>query len=199
MADSALHAIRDALARRRVPLGFLFAAVVLWLARPTVGTLRVGAAVGAVGEALRIWAAGHLNKSREVTASGPYRFAAHPLYVGSSIMGGGLAIASGSIAAAVVIGVYLIATVTAAIAREEAFLRAKFGGAYDRYRAAHPSALDRGAAGPSGPAFDRDRRFALSLALANREYRALAGFIVAVLLLVWKATYNGTFWAAVNR
>ena len=30
-------------------------------------------AVAALGEALRIWAAGHLNKSREVTSSGPYR------------------------------------------------------------------------------------------------------------------------------
>ncbi len=50
------------------------------------------------GEALRIWAAGHLNKSREVTSSGPYRWFAHPLYVGSSIMGVGLAVASGSVA-----------------------------------------------------------------------------------------------------
>ncbi len=52
-----------------------------------------------------IWAAGHLNKSREVTASGPYRWVAHPLYVGSSIMGVGLAIASGSLIVAVVIAV----------------------------------------------------------------------------------------------
>ena len=33
-----------------------------------------GAVVALVGEALRIWAAGHLEKSREVTRSGPYRF-----------------------------------------------------------------------------------------------------------------------------
>ena len=39
------------------------------------------------GEALRIWAAGHLEKGREVTASGPYRWTRHPLYLGSTIIG----------------------------------------------------------------------------------------------------------------
>jgi hypothetical protein len=29
--------------------------------------------------------------------------------------------------------------------------------------------------------------------MANREYRAAAGVVGAVLLLLWKATYNGTF------
>ena len=72
------------LARLRVALGFVCGALVLWLAQPTAGSLLAGGAVAVVGEALRIWAAGHLNKSREVTSSGPYRWFAHPLYVGSS-------------------------------------------------------------------------------------------------------------------
>ena len=45
---------------------------------------------------MRVWAAGHLLKAREVTRSGPYRFVAHPLYLGSSLIGVGLAIGSGS-------------------------------------------------------------------------------------------------------
>ena len=66
--------------------------VVLWLAQPTRATLAIGTALAIGGECLRVWASGHLNKAREVTASGPYRWFAHPLYVGSSIMGVGLAI-----------------------------------------------------------------------------------------------------------
>lgn len=173
------------LARLRVPLGFLFALLVVWLAEPTGALLLLGGVVAACGEALRIWAAGHLNKSREVTASGPYRWFAHPLYVGSSVMGVGLAIASGNAVVAVLIAVYFGATITAAVRSEEAFLRQKFGDHYDRYR--------RGAAG----AHDRDavtRRFALAQAMANREYRALGGVILAVLLLGLKAAYNGAFW-----
>ena len=172
------------LARLRVPLGFLFALLVLWLAQPTGQTLFWGSLVAIVGESLRIWAAGHLNKSREVTTSGPYRWIGHPLYTGSSIMGVGLAIASGSVIVAALIGVYLVTTITAAIRSEEAFLREKFGDQYDCYRRGSADSL--AAAGT--------RRFSLRQAIANREHRAVVGLAVAVLVLVLKATYNGLFW-----
>ena len=68
-----------ALTRRRVALGFALAAIVLWLAQPTIRSMIVGAAIAVVGESLRIWAAGHVEKSREVTRSGPYRLTRHPL------------------------------------------------------------------------------------------------------------------------
>jgi len=175
------------LARLRVPLGFAFAILVIVLARPTGATLAMGSALAAVGEALRIWAAGHLNKSREVTSSGPYRWFAHPLYVGSSVMGAGLAVASGSVSVAVLIALYLGSTITAAVRSEEAFLRGKFGDQYDRYRRGEIGARDGAAA---------SRRFAVAQAMANHEYRAVAGLVVAVLLLCGKAAYNGAFWWA---
>ena len=58
--------VSRALARWRVPLGFACAVVVFWLAEPTRATLEHGTLIAAAGEALRFWAAGHLNKSREV-------------------------------------------------------------------------------------------------------------------------------------
>ncbi|HET7031631.1 MAG TPA: methyltransferase, partial [Casimicrobiaceae bacterium] len=82
------------LARRRVALGFVVGVATLVLARPTWRTWCVGLSIAAAGEALRIWAAGHLEKSREVTRSGPYRWTRHPLYVGSAIMAVGIVIAS---------------------------------------------------------------------------------------------------------
>lgn len=179
--------IVHALARLRVPLGFVFGAIVLALARPTGRSLAIGFGVAAVGEAIRIWAAGHLNKAREVTTSGPYRWVRHPLYVGSSVMGAGLAIASGSVTVAVLIAVYLVATLTAAIKSEDAFLRRTFGEQYDLYREGQ-MAKRAESAGRS------PRRFSVAQAMANREYRAVAGFLVAVLLLILKATYNGSFW-----
>jgi Phospholipid methyltransferase len=171
------------LARLRVPLGFVFALVVLWLAQPTGQSLLWGSLVALAGESLRIWAAGHLNKSREVTSSGPYRWIGHPLYAGSSIMGAGLAIAANNWVVSVLIAVYLLTTITAAIRSEEAFLREKFGDRYDQYRRGSVDGL-------ATPA----RRFTAAQAIANREHRALAGLAVAVLLLVLKATYNGLFW-----
>ncbi|MDR1990201.1 MAG: isoprenylcysteine carboxylmethyltransferase family protein [Acidobacteriaceae bacterium] len=171
-------------ARARVPLGFLFAILVLWLAAPTGRSLVIGSVIAVIGEALRIWAAGHLNKSREVTVSGPYRWFAHPLYVGSAVMGVGLAVASGSVMVAALVATYLAVTIGAAIRSEEAFLRQKFGDRYDRYRRGIDD--DR-------IAVERRRRFSLAQAIANREYRAMTGVVAAVLLLLLKAAYNGMF------
>lgn len=180
--------VADRLARWRVPLGFVFGAAVLWLARPTRATLAAGVPIAVAGEGLRVWAAGHLNKAREVTASGPYRWLAHPLYVGSSVMGLGVAIACGRAMVLVLVAAYLGVMLTAAIKSEEAFLRRTFGDRYDRYRASADEAADG------------TRAFALRQALANREHRAVAGLSVAILLLILKAAYNGLFWqGAVGR
>ena len=158
------------LARRRVALGFPLALFVLYLATPTVRSIAIGAVIALVGQAIRLWAAGHLEKSREVTVSGPYRFMRHPLYVGSSIMGVGVAIASQSFAVAVLVALYMGLTISSAIRSEEAFLRERFGSSYDDY------------AQSRGPRVER--RFSLERAWRNKEYRAPAGLVLLLLLLV---------------
>ncbi len=176
------------LARLRVALGWVFGVLVIVLAQPTPRSLGTGAAIAACGEAIRVWAAGHLNKAREVTSSGPYRFVGHPLYVGSTVIGVGVAVASASIPVAVLIAVYLSATVTAAIKSEEAFLRRTFGEQYELYR----RGIEARRASPGAAR----RRFSVQQAIANREYRAVIGLVIAMLLLALKATYNGMFWRA---
>ena len=170
------------LARFRVALGWVFGPLVLLLAEPSTASLLVGLAMAVAGESLRFWAAGHLNKSREVTSSGPYRWFSHPLYVGSSIMGLGLGIASHSLIAIGLIAFYLALTLTAAIRSEEAYLRRLFGEHYDRFKGGE---LLRDS--------EAQRRFSLAQALANHEPRAVVGLVVAWLLLFFKATYNGMF------
>jgi protein-S-isoprenylcysteine O-methyltransferase Ste14 len=177
------------LARLRVALGFVFGVLALVLAQPTTRSLLAGMTIAACGEAMRIWAAGHLRKSREVTVSGPYRWVAHPLYVGSSVMGLGLAIASASVIVAALVAIYLAATLTAAIKSEEAYLRRTFGDQYDLYRSGIV-AKRRERSGASR------RPFRFEQAVANREYRAVVGLGITILLLIWKATYNGAFWRA---
>jgi protein-S-isoprenylcysteine O-methyltransferase Ste14 len=160
------------IARLRVPLGFLFGIIVLWLATPTSTTLVIGAAIAIAGEIIRIWAAGHLEKGREVTSSGPYSFTRHPLYLGSTLIGVGLAIGSGSWIVAAIVLAYLAITYTAAIRTEEAHLTAKFGDAYPAYRAGRMSV---------------PRAFSFERAMRNREYRAAIGIAVVLIVLLWKA------------
>lgn len=156
----------------RVPLGFACGVVALVLAHPTTVSLVTGGIAAAAGESLRFWAAGHLEKGREVTKSGPYRWNRHPLYVGSSIIALGIAIASVSVAVWALVAAYLALSLTAAIRTEEAALTAKFGREYIEYREGHLT--------------DVNGRFSLSRALGNREPRAVIGVGAGWLLLALK-------------
>lgn len=164
--------LRQFLARRRVALGFVFGVAVVYLAQPTWRSLGIGAAIALVGQAMRLWAAGHLEKSREVTRSGPYRWTRHPLYVGSSVIALGVVIAARHPLVTIVTVVYMVATLTAAIRTEEVFLRGAFGDIYDRYRASAAEPMARG--------------FSLERAFRNREYRAVAGLLIGFGLLALK-------------
>jgi len=164
------------LARWRVPLGFLTGAAVLWLARPTPGSLMTGGAVAAIGELLRVWAAGHLEKGREVTRSGPYRFMRHPLYVGSTIVGAGAAIAAARLSVAALVTLYLASTIISAIRTEETGMRAAFGDQYDAYVQSCATPIDRA--------------FSLKRAMKNKEYRAVAGLAAVAAILAVKAALS---------
>src|SRR6185503_6598574 len=157
------------LARRRVALGAVMALAALVLARPTWNSWYAGLAVAVIGEGVRVWAAGHLEKSREVTTSGPYRWMRHPLYVGSSILALGIVIAAKSYLLGGLAALYLSTTIPAAIRSEEAFLRRRFGDAYDRYARAESDGVAR--------------RFSLERAVRNKEYRAVLGTVVGFALL----------------
>jgi protein-S-isoprenylcysteine O-methyltransferase Ste14 len=162
-----------AVARARVPLGFVCAAAVLWLSTPTGRSLTIGAVVAAIGEGIRIWAAGHLEKGREVTQSGPYRLTRHPLYLGSAIIGAGAAIASARVSVAIIIAAYMAVALGAAIRHEEASMRAAFGESYDAYAQSRTRPVERS--------------FSLGRAMKNKEYKAVAGLAAVAAILAIKA------------
>jgi protein-S-isoprenylcysteine O-methyltransferase Ste14 len=160
------------LARWRVFLGFVFATIVLWLATPTPQSLAIGAAIAILGESIRLWAAGHLEKSKEVTSSGPYRYTRHPLYMGSSLIGIGMAVVANNLIVAIVVVAYLVLTLTAAMRSEEAHLREKFGDAYDAYAQKRAPSIERS--------------FSWQRAIYNREHHTIAGLLAGLGLLFGK-------------
>jgi protein-S-isoprenylcysteine O-methyltransferase Ste14 len=163
------------LARWRVFLGFVFAAVVLYLATPSAMSLAIGALVAMAGESIRLWAAGHLEKSKEVTQSGPYRYTRHPLYLGSSLIGIGMAIVANNLAVMVIVVAYLALTLTAAMRSEEAHLREKFGDAYDAYAQNRAGYVERA--------------FSWQRAIYNREHHTIAGLVLGLMLLAVKLVF----------
>ena len=174
--DEAWGGLRARLARRRVALGFVAALVAVIVARPTWASWAIGLVVACAGEAIRVWAAGHIEKGREVTTSGPYRWMRHPLYVGSSVMAAGVMVAARSPILAVVATAYMVATITAAVTSEEAHLRQKFGDAYGRYARAEAARTPRS--------------FSLERAMRNREYRAASGLVAGFLILALKVAFT---------
>lgn len=175
----------EALARSRVPLGFVFGAAVVWTAQPTSRSLAIGGVVAAAGELVRVWAAGHLEKGREVTRSGPYRLTRHPLYTGSTLIGAGVAIASARWSVAGIVAAYLVPTIVSAVRHEEANMRAAFGAGADGADSA--DSYDAYVASRATPV---DRAFSLERALRNKEYRAAAGLAVMAAIFAFKVMWR---------
>ena len=171
--ERAMDRLAAQVARMRVPLGFACAMLFFWLARPTAQSLAIGGTIALVGEAVRFWAAGHLEKGREVTQSGPYRLTRHPLYLGSAIIALGAAVASARGGAMALIAAYMTATIASAIHHEEAGMRASFGDQYDAYAESRGTAVAR--------------PFSLARAMKNKEHKAVAGLAAVAAILAAKA------------
>ena len=164
--------------RLRVPFGYLTAIAVFVFARPSPASLAAGGVLALAGEALRLWAAGHIEKTRALATGGPYAHTRNPLYLGSLLMAAGVAVAAASPWAALAVAVYLAAFYPSVIREEAAFLRGRFGEEYAAWAAAVPLFLPR--LTPGGP---RATRFQWQRVRRNREWRtAIALPALAALL-----------------
>jgi protein-S-isoprenylcysteine O-methyltransferase Ste14 len=70
----------------KVVLVVLAFAALVWLARPSPVWFLAGGALVGLGEMIRLWAAGHLQKNADVTTTGPYAHVKNPLYLGSLLI-----------------------------------------------------------------------------------------------------------------
>ncbi|HKQ07886.1 MAG TPA: isoprenylcysteine carboxylmethyltransferase family protein [Blastocatellia bacterium] len=174
--------------RIRVPAGLVLAPLLIISAKPSPRTLLIGAAVAFAGLWIRAWASGYLRKNMELTTSGPYAYTRNPLYLGTFIMGGGIALASGAWWFAVVyVTLYLLIYVPVMIAEAET-LEQLFADEYPDYSREVPLFVPRATAyqSPRTGGVDRERRFSWSQYSRHREYRAAIGVVVALALLVAK-------------
>jgi protein-S-isoprenylcysteine O-methyltransferase Ste14 len=164
------------IARRiRVPLGFVFAVVFLWLAQPTGKTMALSLLLVVPGVWLRAYAAGYVRKNAELTFTGPYAYTRNPLYLGSMLIAFGFALASASWAILIALTVLFAAIYIPTILSEEAYLREHFAG-FDAYAAKVPRLLPR--LTPAQFPADENAsggRFSAEQWRHHREYNALMG------------------------
>jgi protein-S-isoprenylcysteine O-methyltransferase Ste14 len=175
----------SAIARRvRVPLGFGFAILYLWLAKPSLKSVLAGAGLVIPGLVIRALASGYLQKNEQLATGGPYAYTRNPLYTGSLILSVGFALAARSwwIVAGIVLLFFVI--YLPVIRVEEAFLRERFP-QFAEYAREVPSLL------PRVSRFGKRRgSFSWDLYWKHREYNATLGSaaIMAALLakILWR-------------
>jgi len=150
------------------------------LASPSAASLALGAVVAAVGLALRGWSAGTIHKDEVLTTSGPYAYVRNPLYVGSFLIGAGLAVAGGSWLWLVLFLGFFAVMYGPTVSAEAARLTERFGHRYVEYGTKVPAFLPR-----LTPFVDHDTGagFAWAQYQRNREWEALLGAVAAFALL----------------
>ena len=177
--------------RIRVPLGFVFAAFFVWLARPTWTFVALSVVLGIPGLWLRGYASGYVKKNTEVTMTGPYGYTRNPLYLGSMLIAFGFALAAHSVWIAIALVVLFTVIYIPVIRSEEDFLRSKFTG-YDEYARRVPRLIPRFHS--SVTSSEEQGAFSGELYRKHREYNALIGSVaiyaaLALKLCFWRSRF----------
>jgi protein-S-isoprenylcysteine O-methyltransferase Ste14 len=169
------------IARRiRVPMGFVFAGVFLWLARPSWKTLAISLALVAPGLWLRGYAAGYVRKNTELTTTGPYAHTRNPLYLGSMSIAFGFALAAWSWVLLLLLAVLFAAIYVPTIQSEEEYLRGRFPG-FAEYSRQVPRLLPRWRVAADG---GEPGSFSSALYRHHREYNSAMGAAAIYLALI---------------
>ena len=165
--------------RLRVPAGFVLLIAFAWLSQPSESSLQAGLPISVLGLFLRAWAAGHLAKNQNLATSGPFAYIRNPLYLGTLITAAGLVLAAGELPLGILFAAVFVLIYLPVIELEEQHLRNIFPG-YAAYAARIHRFLPL-AKWPGTPT-----PFSWPLYRRNEEYKALAGFLIAVAWLIWK-------------
>ena len=169
--------------RIRVPLGFVFAAAYLWLARPTLASIAGGVLFIVPGLLLRALASGQLEKNQALATAGPYAYTRNPLYFGSLVMAAGFTLAARSWWVALLTLAMFFSIYLPVISSEERFLKAHFP-EFEEYARRVPRFL---------PRLRGHQRispgFRWHLYWKHREYNAAAGALLLCAALVGKAVW----------
>ncbi len=171
-------------AHNRVRVTIVVGLAYVAFSRPYWGGLAAGTAVIALGQAIRFWGAGYLEKNVRLASGGPYRLVRHPLYAGSFLMGLGLAIGVEN-AVWWTLG-YLVLFVgffVPAIHVEELRLQSIFGAEYQDLMVEVPALIPRLKNRSSPPATPRETpTFAWGRVLRNREGRSVVAMLALVIV-----------------
>jgi protein-S-isoprenylcysteine O-methyltransferase Ste14 len=134
---------RKAVLQHRITVSLALALGCLWFIYPSRESLLLSLPLIMLGEAVRIWASGHIHKMVEVTTTGPYALCRHPLYLGHLLITTGFCVAGNNAWLALAVMPLFFVIFIPTMEQEETALADKFGQTYRDYMDETPRILPR--------------------------------------------------------
>ena len=174
---------------RRIPI-FIGVFLLILFAKPYPVGMLVGIILIILGESIRIWAAGHLEKNETLTVTGPYAYVKNPLYIGTILITTGFCIFGDNI--------YLLAVATFAFCFhyipykkrvEGDRLKRIFGSQFEDYDQKVPEYIPRWT-----PYSKEKRSWKLNCFIENSEEGILLIIIAGIVLILSRPFWSTIFY-----
>jgi len=138
-----LKALLRKITWKTIPV-YILLVILIYYAQPRLISFVVGLPFILSGELLRLWAAGHLSKNREVTTTGPYAYVKNPLYLGTFLIMVGFCLLASQW---IILGIGLVGFFSYYVPfkkkAESNRLRQIFGSSWDEYDRSVPDYIPR--------------------------------------------------------
>jgi protein-S-isoprenylcysteine O-methyltransferase Ste14 len=142
--------------------------------------LIIGLEIALLGEALRIWANGYLQKDESLTVNGPFSYTRNPLYLGSFLIGFGFCFATSRLPLFITFLVFFFLVFLNTIRHEERILEEKFGGEFQRFKEKVPIFI------PSFTPYESNiyNKFSWKQVKHNKEHLTVIGVLVIAVYVI---------------
>jgi len=164
-------------------------ACIYMLATPSLMTLIIGGIIVILGQAVRVWAGGHLIRNQEITTSGPYAHLRDPFYLGRLLLIIGFGIMAWGYALvvmAVALLVFFANYIPRKYRKEMTRLENIFGQEYKDYAAYAHSLIPRLRPYPKA----KQRPWSVKLFFnENQEHYFVLGTLLFAVLVIGKYLY----------
>jgi protein-S-isoprenylcysteine O-methyltransferase Ste14 len=178
---------------KRILNGFVIVlalAFILILSKPNFISLVTGGIIVFLGQAVRVWAGGHLMRNQEITTSGPYAYLRDPFYLGRLFLIIGFCIMAWGYAWIILVislSVFFTNYIPRKYRKEMTRLEKIFGQDYKDYASYTRSLIPR--IKPYPKAKNRPWSFELFLK-ENKEHYFVMGTLLFALLLIGRYLFR---------
>ncbi len=198
-----MQRISDFVRKHRIFLSWLFGITYLIFAAspryvPPASALLyliIGLEIALLGEGLRIWANGYLQKDESLAVNGPFSYTRNPLYLGSFLIGFGFCFATSRLSLFIIYLFFFFLVFLNTIRHEESILDGKFGGEFQKYKEKVPMFI------PSLTPYESNiySKFSWKQVKHNKERLTIIGVLLMAIYIIGRYLLQYNTGGPINR